>query len=94
MTTVPFENLDVHARRGVGTGLDWTVPKIVERRRGGWCFELNGAFSRLLNALGFTVRQLGATVLRSPASSEPGHLTLEVTLDELYLVDVGFGMTP
>jgi N-hydroxyarylamine O-acetyltransferase len=93
LTSVPFENLDVYARRGVETGLDWSVPKIVERRRGGWCFELNGAFGSLLSALGFIVRQLGATVLLSPASSDPSHLTLEVTLDIPYLVDVGFGDT-
>jgi N-hydroxyarylamine O-acetyltransferase len=93
LTTVPFENLDVYARRGVETGLDWSVPKIVERRRGGWCFELNGAFSSLLSAMGFSVRRLGATVLLSPASNDPSHLTLEVMLEEPYLVDVGFGDT-
>ncbi len=91
LTAVPFENLDVYARRGVETSLDWSVPKIVDRRRGGWCFELNGAFGGLLMDLGFRVRQLGAIVLLSPASSTPSHLTLEVTLDVPYLVDVGFG---
>jgi N-hydroxyarylamine O-acetyltransferase len=44
LSTVPFENLDVHARRGVGTEDAVTVDKVVRRRRGGWCFELNGAF--------------------------------------------------
>lgn len=93
LTAVPFENLDVHARRGVETGLDWSVPKIVERRRGGWCFELNGAFSRLLMDVGFRVRRLGATVLLRHASDSVSHLTLEVMLDVPYLVDVGFGDT-
>lgn len=93
LTAVPFENLDVFARRGVETTLDWSIPKIVDRNRGGWCFELNGAFGSLLRTLGFEVRQLAATVLLSPASSEPSHLALEVTLDSPYLVDVGFGDT-
>ncbi len=93
LSSVPFENLDVYAQRGVGTGLDWSIPKIVDRNRGGWCFELNGAFSSLLTALGFTVRRLGATVLLAPATRDPSHLTLEVTLDGPYLVDVGFGDT-
>ena len=88
---MPFENLDVYAGRGVKTGLDWSLPKIVDRRRGGWCFELNGAFSGLLRALGFEVRRLGATVLLPHASSYVSHLTLEVTIDVPYLVDVGFG---
>jgi len=91
MTAVPFENLDVFARRGVATGLDWSLPKIVGRRRGGWCFELNGAFSSLLGDLGFTVRLLGATVLLEQSSDAPSHLTLEVDLGVPYLVDVGFG---
>lgn len=93
LSSVPFENLDVYAQRGVGTGLDWSIPKIVDRNRGGWCFELNGAFSNLLTTLGFTVRRLGATVLVAPATRDPSHLTLEVTLDGPYLVDVGFGDT-
>lgn len=93
LTAVPFENLDVYARRGVQTGLDWSVPKIVERRRGGWCFELNGGFSSLLTALGFEVKRRGAAVITRGSSDEPTHLTLEVTLDVPYLVDVGFGDT-
>ncbi|MCL1600982.1 MAG: arylamine N-acetyltransferase [Actinomycetia bacterium] len=93
LTAVPFENLDVYARRGVETSLDWSLPKIVERRRGGWCFELNGAFSSLLTDLGFDVRHRGATVLLQPGSGYVSHLALEVTLDVPYLVDVGFGDT-
>lgn len=93
LTSVPFENLDVFHRRGVRTDDAWSVPKIIERGRGGWCFELNGAFASLLEALGFSVKRLGATVLLEPASSVPTHLTLEVALDRPYLVDVGFGDT-
>ena len=92
LTRVPFENLDVFARRRVRTDIDWSVPKIVERGRGGWCYELNGAFAWLLGELGFEVKQLGATVLlKRPDPMERGHLALEVTLGRPYLVDVGFG---
>ncbi|MCL1597685.1 MAG: arylamine N-acetyltransferase [Actinomycetia bacterium] len=91
MTAVPFENLDVFARRGVETGLDWSIPKIVDRHRGGWCFELNGAFSAILEDLGFRVRRLGATVLLPNSANDPSHLVLEVDLGDVYLVDVGFG---
>ena len=92
LTAVPFENLDVFYRRGVATGTDWSLPKVVERWRGGWCYELNGAFGALLEAVGFTVKRLGAFVLLNGAPSEdPDHLTLEVDLDRPYLVDVGFG---
>ena len=72
--------------------MDWSLPKIVDRGRGGWCYELNGAFAWLLGELGFRVKQLGATVLlERPDPMERGHLALEVTLDRPYLVDVGFG---
>ena len=91
LTSVPFENLDVFHRRGVYTEVDWSVPKIVERRRGGWCFELNGAFAHLLEALGFSVRRIGATVLVGTPSGGLDHLAIGVELDRRYLVDVGFG---
>ncbi|MFZ0625685.1 MAG: arylamine N-acetyltransferase [Acidimicrobiia bacterium] len=91
MTAVPFENLDVFYRRGVQTSDGWSVPKIVERGRGGWCFELNGAFAALLSEFGYAVKRLAATVLYPPIAPMPTHLTLEVQLDRPYLVDVGFG---
>lgn len=91
LTAVPFENLDVFERRGVRTNDSWTVEKVVVRRRGGWCFELNGAFAALLSAVGFEVKRLAATVLHGEISPIPTHLTLEVALDRPYLVDVGFG---
>jgi len=91
LTRVPFDNLDVFAGREVRTDIGWSVPKIVDRGRGGWCYELNGAFAWLLGELGFPVRQLGATVLLTPGGMECGHLALEVALERPYLVDVGFG---
>ncbi len=92
LTRVPFDNLDVFARRRVRTDVGWSVPKIVDRGRGGWCYELNGAFAWLLGELGFRVKQLGATVLLArPDPMERGHLALEVTLERPYLADVGFG---
>lgn len=92
LSSVPFENLDVHARSGVRTDTDWSIPKIVERHRGGWCFENNGAFGWLLGELGFDVGYMGAYVLLDPPDTEHmSHLCLMVYLDQPYLVDVGFG---
>ncbi len=91
LTTVPFENLHVYHRVGVRTDAEWSVAKIVDQRRGGWCFEANGAFAELLEALGFDVARLGAAVLLAGPNQMMDHLTLEVALDEPYLVDVGFG---
>lgn len=92
LISVPFENLDVYDQRAVATDAAHSVEKIVERRRGGWCFEANGAFGVLLHSLGFDVRALGAAVLLGGPNDLIDHLTLEVAVDDLHLlVDVGFG---
>ena len=92
MLAVPFENLDIHLGRGHALAPERSLAKIVDRRRGGWCFELNGAFAALLRALGFPVTLLGAAV-HGEAGPTPdlAHLTLRVDLDERWLADVGFG---
>ena len=92
MLAVPFENLDIHL--GVENVLDpeHVFDKVVTRRRGGWCYELNGSFARLLEALGFVVtRYSAAVVLSDPPSPDFAHLTLRVDLDRPWLADVGFG---
>ena len=92
MLAVPFENLDIHL--GVENVLDpeHVFDKVVTRRRGGWCYELNGSFARLLEALGFTVTRYSASVVLSdPPSPDFAHLTLRVDLDRPWLADVGFG---
>lgn len=91
LSTVPFENLDVYAGVAVTTDPYQSLAKIVDQNRGGWCFELNGAFALLLEAIGFQVYRIGAAVLADGPSDVIDHLCLEVGLDEPYLVDVGFG---
>jgi N-hydroxyarylamine O-acetyltransferase len=86
---VPFENLSVHLGESVLLQPDALVDKIVERRRGGFCYELNGAFGALLTALGYEVTYLAARVKTGPLFD---HLALRVDVDgEPWLVDVGFG---
>jgi N-hydroxyarylamine O-acetyltransferase len=91
--SVPFENLDIHLGRKIVCDEDDFLHKIVNERRGGFCYELNGAFASLLRGLGFQVTLLSARVARSDGGDSPeyDHLTLRVDLDEPWLVDVGFG---
>lgn len=92
MTHVPFEALDVFDRVPVRTDREWSIDKVVNQRRGGWCFELNGAFSALLIELGFDASLLGAAVLLDGPSVVVDHAMIEVPIDgTAYLVDVGFG---
>jgi N-hydroxyarylamine O-acetyltransferase len=93
MVSVPFENLDIALRRKIVLDSDAFVRKIVGERRGGFCYELNGAFAALLEALGFRVTLLSARVPRQDGTETPefDHLTLRVDLEEPWLADVGFG---
>lgn len=91
--TVPFENLSIHLGEPIVLTEDALVDKIVHRRRGGFCYELNGLFAALLAALGYEVRLLAASVHGDDGTVTPAfdHLAVLVELDERYLVDVGFG---
>jgi N-hydroxyarylamine O-acetyltransferase len=93
MLSVPFENLDIVLGRKIASDEDAFIRKIVGRRRGGFCYELNGAFAGLLRAIGFKVSLLSARVPRDDGSGGPefDHLALRVDLDEPWLADVGFG---
>ena len=93
MLTVPFENLDIWRKKKIVLDPERFVHKVVNERRGGFCYELNGAFAALLGALGFRVTLLSARVARDDGSygQEFDHLTLRVDLDEPWLADVGFG---
>jgi N-hydroxyarylamine O-acetyltransferase len=90
---VPFENLDISLGRAIVTEENPILRKIVEQRRGGFCYELNGAFAALLRALGFHVTLLSARVARANGGEGPefDHLALRVDLETPWLADVGFG---
>jgi N-hydroxyarylamine O-acetyltransferase len=90
---IPFENLDVQLRRPVVMDLEANYDKIVCRRRGGWCYEMNGVMGWALKEIGFEAMRIGAGVMRVRAGDAQlgNHLCLLVRLDQPYLVDVGFG---
>lgn len=92
---VPFENADVVAGRPIRLEDTALVARLTEpgSRRGGFCYQLNGAFATLLEALGYQVDRLAAR-FHGDDHMEPrlGHLALRVTIDgEPWLADVGAG---
>lgn len=94
MMHVPFENLDIHVGRWIELNEEKLFHKIVGERRGGFCFEQNGLFHRILTDMGYAVYRVGARVHRGDGTYgiADGHMALIVTLDETrWLVDVGFG---
>jgi N-hydroxyarylamine O-acetyltransferase len=95
LLTVPFENLSIHLGEPISLAEDDLLDKIVRRRRGGFCYELNGAFALLLEGLGAPVQRLAARVYGADGPGPPfDHLALVVKLADgsgPWLADVGFG---
>jgi N-hydroxyarylamine O-acetyltransferase len=91
LATVPFENLDVILGVPIELDQDRVLAKVIGGR-GGYCYELNGAFALLLRALGFEVSLLAAAVHGPDRLGPPfDHMALRVDLAEPWLADVGFG---
>lgn len=93
---VPFENLDVQLGRPLTMAPENAYAKIVERRRGGWCYEQNGLFGWVLSEMGFDVTRIAAAVSRQKRgdSAIANHLCLLVRCpgsSQNWLADVGFG---
>jgi N-hydroxyarylamine O-acetyltransferase len=95
LMTVPFENLSIHLNEPISLAEADLLEKIVTRRRGGFCYELNGTFALLLEALGFDVARVAARVYGGGRLGPPfDHLALVVRPADgsgPWLADVGFG---
>jgi N-hydroxyarylamine O-acetyltransferase len=92
---IPFENLDPLTDRGVSLALPDLADKLIDRRRGGYCFELNTLLANALMQLGFAVTPLLARVLwrRDPETiTARTHTVLRMEIDgEPWIADAGFG---
>jgi N-hydroxyarylamine O-acetyltransferase len=96
LMAVPFENLSIHLGEPISLDEADLIDKLVARRRGGFCYELNGAFASLLERLGAQVRRFSARVYGDDGRLGPpfDHLALMVRLPDQtgpWLADVGFG---
>ncbi len=94
LRSVPFENLDIFDyHREISLGIPDLFNKIVINKRGGYCFELNGLFMSLLQALGFQCHAIAARVLWNKDYFPPlSHRATIITLENrLCFCDVGFG---
>lgn len=91
---IPYENLSVQWGEPVGLSIEPIYEKIVERGRGGWCYEMNGLLQWSLEQVGFDVMRISAGVMRSELGDDVigNHLVLAVTIDdETWLADAGYG---
>jgi len=92
---IPFENLDTLLGEQVSLDLDAITEKLVDRGRGGYCFEQNRLLQWALETIGFEPIPLAARVVwnrREGIENPRTHMALLVPLgDRRYLCDVGFG---
>ena len=94
LQAVPYENFDILAKVPLSLDAPDLYAKIVERRRGGYCFELNGLFAWLLSGLGFATTSFMARFWRDEPDPPPKrrHHVLKVIAEGTpYLCDVGVG---
>jgi len=91
--SVPYENLDILKNIPIKLDEASLFDKIVTRRRGGYCFEVNNLFGILLRALGYEVKDLAARYLRGEEGVPMRrHHVLKVSCEDgVYLCDVGVG---
>jgi N-hydroxyarylamine O-acetyltransferase len=92
-THIPFENLDVLLGQPSALDVDTLAAKLIDRERGGYCFEQNALFAAVLESIGFRVTRLAARVRIGSSRIGPRtHMLLTVEVaDESWLADVGFG---
>jgi len=94
LQSVPYENIDILRNIPLSLDINDLFEKIVIRRRGGYCFELNALFAWLLRCLGFKVSDYFARfLLNEPEIPMRRHHVLGVSFnEERYLCDVGVGL--
>jgi N-hydroxyarylamine O-acetyltransferase len=94
ITHVPYENLDIYDyMRKIDFALPHLFEKFVLNRRGGYCYEINGFFMGILEALGYDCTPLpeGSFLARRWAGMMSHRTTIVTIGGEQYLCDVGYG---
>lgn len=93
IATIPFENLDIMLGRDIPIDIDSIQGKLVQRLRGGYCYEHNLLFAALLDRLGYRVTRLAGRIRMGTDKPRPrSHMLLRVEVDGAqWLADVGFG---
>lgn len=94
LTHIPFDDMDVWGRGAVPElSVGALFDKIVLRRRGGYCFEMNSLFHALLKELGFDVYMVAAHVMAGKDElGPPSHCAVICRIGgEKYFCDVGYG---
>uniref|UniRef100_A0A914YXV3 arylamine N-acetyltransferase n=1 Tax=Panagrolaimus superbus TaxID=310955 RepID=A0A914YXV3_9BILA len=95
LTHIPFETFDLIDLKELNISPNYIFYRLIQQKRGGVCFQLNGSFERLLKSLKYNVQMIPCCVygIKSKAyGSCNDHLALLITLEDgtKLLCDVGF----
>ena len=96
VNAIPFEGINPLLRRPVDLDLPSLQRKLIDSRRGGYCYEHNAVLRAALETVGFKVTGLAGRVRWNASPDSPlgprTHMLLKVDLPEgAYLADAGFG---
>ena len=96
LQAIPYDSLDVQLGRSLTIDPAAAYDKIVGRRRGGWCYEMNGLMGWALSEIGFSVTRMAGAAMRAERgdSTIGNHLVLRIDLPgepNPWIADVGFG---
>ena len=90
--TIPFENFDICLGRNIKLEPKALVQKLVNKKRGGYCFELNGLLLLALKSFRFEARALLGRVHMTGEPTGRGHQVTLVSFEgKQWMVDLGFG---
>lgn len=90
--SIPFEVLDIHMGNKISLKLNKIFDKVIHRRRGGYCYELNALFNAFLTQIGYDSYLISAKIYdQGKFGPEFDHMAIIVRLDNLWLIDVGHG---
>lgn len=94
LLAVPYENMDILRGQRLSLEVDALFDKVVTRRRGGYCFELNRLFGWLIEQLGYPVEHFFGRFVRgeSEAPMRRHHVLVAEAQGQRYLCDVGVGI--
>ncbi|MEM7572146.1 MAG: arylamine N-acetyltransferase [Bacteroidota bacterium] len=90
--SIPFEAIDVYMGRRIELDLESIYHKVINKQRGGYCYELNYLFHKMLSEVGFPNFMISASIFNEDQfGPEFDHMAIIVELEDQWLVDVGFG---
>lgn len=90
--SIPFETIDVYVGHPITLNIGEIYKKVIDNKRGGYCYELNLLFHNLLTQVGFESNLISASIFNNGQfGPDCDHMAIIVKQNKLWLIDVGYG---